>query len=43
MNGQLYKVTVAIAQNATITVGTNVESTDVATELNLLFSLINNT
>ena len=43
MNGQLYKVTVAIAQNATITVGTNVEPTDIATELNLLFSLINNT
>ena len=40
LNGQLCKVTNAIPKNATITLGSNVEATDVATELNLLFSLI---
>ena len=40
MNGVMYKVTTAIPQNATIAAGTNVEATDVATELKLLFSLI---
>ena len=40
MNGIMYKVTTAIPQNATIAAGTNVEATDVATELKLLFSLI---
>lgn len=38
--GNLYKVTTAIAKNANLTVGTNIEATDVATELNLLRSLI---
>ena len=38
--GNLYKVTAAIAKNANLTVGTNIEATDVATELNLLRSLI---
>jgi hypothetical protein len=38
--GNLYKVTIAIAKNANLTVGTNIEATDVATELNLLRSLI---
>ena len=38
--GQLYKVTDAIASGVTLTVGTNIEATDVATELNLLFSQI---
>ena len=38
----MFKVTASIAQNSTITAGTNVEVTDVATELLLLFSLINN-
>lgn len=38
--GYLYKVTAAIAQNTSLTVGTNVEITDVATELNALRSLI---
>ena len=38
--GNLYKVTAAIAKNANLTVGTNIEITDVATELNLLRSLI---
>ena len=38
--GNLYKVTAAIAKNASLTVGTNIEVTDVATELNLLRSLI---
>lgn len=38
--GNLYKVTEAIAKNANLTVGTNIEVTDVATELNLLRSLI---
>ena len=40
MNGLLYKVTSTISSGATITPGTNVEVTDVATELKLLFSLI---
>ena len=40
IGGYLCKVTSAIAQGATITIGTNVEITDVATELKLLFSLI---
>ena len=40
VSGQLYKVTSAITSGATITAGTNVEATDVATELNLLRSLI---
>ena len=40
MNGLLYKVTSAISSGATITPGTNVDVTDVATELQLLFSLI---
>ena len=40
LNGQLCKVTAAIPRNTTITLGSNVEATDVATELNLLFSLI---
>ena len=39
-NGQLYKVTTAIPKNASIIPGNNVDETDVATELNLLFSLI---
>ena len=38
--GKLYKVTTAIAQNTTLTPGTNIAATDVATELNLLRSLI---
>lgn len=38
--GNLYKVTAAIAKNANLTVGTNIEATDVTTELNLLRSLI---
>ena len=38
--GNLYKVTAAIAKNANLTVGTNIEATDVVTELNLLRSLI---
>lgn len=38
--GNLYKVTAAIAKNANLVVGTNIEATDVATELNLLRSLI---
>ena len=38
--GQLYKVTAAIAENATLTPDTNISATDVATELNLLRSLI---
>ena len=38
--GNLYKVTAAIAKNANLAVGTNIEVTDVATELNLLRSLI---
>lgn len=38
--GNLYKVTAAIAKNANLAVGTNIEATDVATELNLLRSLI---
>ncbi len=38
--GNLYKVTAAIAKNANLTVGTNIEATDIATELNLLRSLI---
>ena len=41
MNGLLYKVTSAISSGATITPGTNVAVTDIATELKLLFSLIN--
>ena len=40
LNGQLCKVTAAIAKNSTIALGTNVQATDVATELNLLFSLV---
>ena len=40
MGGQLLKVTNAISSGSTITVGTNVEATDIATELKLLFSLI---
>lgn len=40
LNGQMYKVTAAIAKNTTMTVGTNIEATDVATELLLLFSQI---
>ncbi len=40
VSGQLYKVTSAITSGTTITAGTNVEATDVATELNLLRSLI---
>lgn len=39
-SGQLYKVTTAIPKNSSITPGNNVTATDVATELNLLFSLI---
>lgn len=38
--GLLYKVTAAIAQNATLTPGTNITTTTVADELNLLRSLI---
>lgn len=38
--GYLYKVTAAIAKNTNLVVGTNIEATDVATELNLLRSLI---
>ena len=38
--GQLYKVIAAIAKNTTLTVGTNIEATDIVTELNLLRSLI---
>lgn len=40
MSGQLYKVTAAIPKNSSITPGNNVTATDIATELNLLFSLI---
>lgn len=40
LQGKLYKVTAPIAQNSTLTVGTNIEATDIATELNLLLSLI---
>lgn len=40
MNGLLYKVTSAISSGTTIIPDTNVEVTDVATELKLLFSLI---
>lgn len=40
MGGQMFKVTTAIPKNSTITVGSNVEATDVATELLLLFSQI---
>lgn len=36
--GQLYKVIATIASGVTLTEGTNIEATDVATELNLLFS-----
>ena len=38
--GNLYKVTAAIAKNTSLTVGTNLEVTDIVTELNLLRSLI---
>jgi hypothetical protein len=38
--GYLYKVTAAIARNTNLVNGTNIEATDVATELNLLRSLI---
>ena len=38
--GNLYKVTTAIAKNTSLTVGTNLEVTDIATELNSLRSLI---
>jgi hypothetical protein len=38
--GNLYKVTAAIAKNTNLIVGTNIEATNVATELNLLRSLI---
>ena len=40
VSGQLYKITTAIPRNSSITPGNNVTATDVATELNLLFSLI---
>lgn len=40
MGGQMFKVTTAIPKNSTITAGSNVEVTDVATELLLLFSQI---
>lgn len=40
MGGQMFKVTTAIPKNSTITAGNNVEATDVATELLLLFSQI---
>lgn len=40
MGGQMFKVTAAIPKNTTITAGSNVEATDVATELLLLFSQI---
>jgi hypothetical protein len=36
----LYKTNTAIAQNATIAIGTDAIQTDIATELNLLRSLI---
>lgn len=39
-NGQLYKTTTAIASGVTLTAGSNIEATDVATELNLLFASI---
>ena len=39
-SSQLYKITTAIPKNSSITPGNNVIATDVATELNLLFSLI---
>lgn len=38
--GYFYKVTAAIAKNANLAVGTNIEATDVATELNALRALI---
>ena len=38
--GLLYKVIATIASGTTLTEGTNIEQTDVATELNLLFSQI---
>ncbi len=38
--GNLYKVTAAIAKNTNLAVGTNIEATDVATELNALRALI---
>ena len=40
ISGQLYKITTAIPKNSSITPGNNATATDVATELNLLFSLI---
>ena len=40
VSGQLYKITTAIPKNSSITPGNNATATDVATELNLLFSLI---
>lgn len=39
-NGYLYKVTTAIVSGEVLTNSTSIEETDVATELNLLFSLI---
>ena len=38
--GYLYKVIAAITTNTSLVVGTNIEVTDIATELNLLRSLI---
>ena len=37
-NGQMYKVTAAIASGANLTVGTNIVATSVAEELKLLFA-----
>jgi len=38
LNGQMYKVTAAIASGANLTVGTNIVATSVAKELKLLFA-----
>ena len=40
LNGQMYKVTAAIASGANLTVGTNIVATSVAEELKLLFAQI---
>ena len=40
LNGQMYKVTAAIASGASLIVGTNIDATSVAEELKLLFAQI---
>lgn len=37
-SGKLYKATTAIPSGTTLTIGTNIEKTDIGTELNLLFA-----